>query len=318
MSTAGIEIGITVESLSTRFLISPNDLHRGIGEYKGLTLCARAMLSALLTYKNGDRVWATTREHIDAIAPEFGRDKIGKILKELRDKGYLFTKRVNSGKGKFMWLWKVFMASQPKEFDPFKTDNISDKEVSGASDQEICDVSAGGAIDVFSGPENTSVKEERRERSTPPLTPQSATTATPSVAPARGVDELEKKAISDALKHRPDWKESATKSAVRQAIEKGLPAQVAYKVIVDLAHGGKYGHTTLGPQRIIAHGPWWRPGEVFVPAPARQAAPRKPTVVPLDMPRTDTIRPATKPPASAKKIFREISALRFSQATASR
>ena len=38
MATTDIEIGISVESLSDHFLMSPNALHRGEGEYAGLTL----------------------------------------------------------------------------------------------------------------------------------------------------------------------------------------------------------------------------------------------------------------------------------------
>jgi hypothetical protein len=72
-------------------------------------------------------------------------------------------------------------------------------------------------------------------------------------------------ATDEALRHRPDWKRATVIAAIRQAVSDGLPEPVACKVMPELALGEKYGPTTAGPQRLIARGPWWTPGEVFVP-----------------------------------------------------
>lgn len=124
-----IEISVFAETLSDHYLMSPNDLHRGKGEWGGFTLRARGMLAALLTMGRG---WKTSRNAIDTLAPELGRDAVAAVLKELRARRVLYTRRVNTNGGKFTWEWRVFMRPQPAGFDPFG-------------------VSAGRTIDGFSG-----------------------------------------------------------------------------------------------------------------------------------------------------------------------
>jgi len=68
------------------------------------------------------------------------------------------------------------------------------------------------------------------------------------------------------LRHQPRWRRTSVIAAIRQAIDDGMQPEVAHKVMCDLAEGTKYGPTTAGPQRLLAKGPWWKPGEVFVPA----------------------------------------------------
>lgn len=279
MAASDIEIGITVESLADHFLISPNALHRGEDEYSTLTLHERGMLAALLTLRSGTgRQWNTSRVGINDLAPELGRDKISSILKGLREKRYLYTRRVNVGHGRFRWEWRVFMKSRPEGFDPFTIDvptidgtTIDGKHVNGDKQQKD-HVSAGHTIDGCSGPDQPSLKEEvpssrstKKKTPLPPASPASAIGAGPTTGGEETSDQ-ETKSITDAIRHQPTWRPATIRAAIRQAISEGLPAPVAYRVIVDLAEGTTYGPTTAGPQRIIARGPWWQPGEVFVPA----------------------------------------------------
>ena len=281
MVVTDIEIGIVTESLGDHFLISPNALHRGEGEYAILTLHERGMLSALLTCRPGDgRQWNTSRAGVNSIAPELGRDKISSILKGLREKRYLYTRRVNVGHGRFRWEWMVYMKARSEEFDPFKSvvptidgTTVDGKHVDGPDPQKR-DVSAGRTIDGCSVTDQPSLKEvptSRNTRSTTPPTPQ-ALPPSAVVEPDSEGEDPEKSAIEAALSHQPTWRPVAIKAALRQAIAEGLPAEVAYRAIVDLADGKTYGPTTAGPQRIIARGPWWTPGAVFVPAPSRDTS----------------------------------------------
>ena len=278
MAVSDIEIGITVESLADHFLISPNALHRGEDEYSTLTLHERGMLAALLTFRPGtSRQWNTSRSGINDLAPELGRDKISSILKGLRNKRYLYTRRVNMGHGRFRWEWRVFMKARPTGFDPFAGETptidgttIDGKHVNG-DDQQEDNVSAGRTIDGCSVPDQPSLKEVPSPRSTKKNPPLPSAPPAPTVVPdpepgGEETTDEETTAITTAIRHQPTWRPATIRAAIRQAISEGLPAQVAYQVIVELAEGTTYGPTTAGPQRIIARGPWWQPGEVFVPA----------------------------------------------------
>jgi hypothetical protein len=267
-----IEIGIIVESLSDHFLVSPNDLHRGTNGYAGLTLLERGMLSALLTLRPGNgKRWTASRADINAIAPELGRDKISSVLRGLREKHYLYTRRVNAGYGRLRWEWRVYMTAQAPDFDPFPPAGTTidgttiDGEAVTVDEQRKVNVSAGHTIDGSSGTSTTSLKEvptqevPKKNSPLPPAPPAPAITA----GPETGGEENqinEKTAINGAIAHQPTWRPVAVRAALRQAIANGLPAPVAYRTIVDLARGDTYGPTTAGPQRIIAHGPWWTPG----------------------------------------------------------
>ena len=113
--SSNIEIMIETERLSDHFLMSPNDLHRGMGEWAGLTLRARALLAALLTTKSG---WTTSRSAVDALAPELGVKGVTTVLNELKARRFLYTHRVNAGNGKFTWRWFVYLRPRAEGFSP--------------------------------------------------------------------------------------------------------------------------------------------------------------------------------------------------------
>ena len=343
MATSNIEIGISVESISDHFLISPNSLHRGEAEYAGLTLHERGMLAALLTLRPGNgRQWNTSRAGINALAPELGRDKITSIINGLHAKRYLYKRRVNLGAGRFRWEWRVFMKARPEGYDPF-TDVIPtidgttiDGEAVNGDEQPKPDVSTGRTIDGSLGPNSTSPKEGsslRSTRSTPPISPAPTAPAI-EVGTVPGGEETttdEDTAIAAVIAHQPTWRPVAVRAALHQAITNGLPAPVAHRVIVELAEGKTWGPTTAGPQRIIAHGPWWTPGAVFVPAspkdtktecgrhpgqPVRSCAccagerkERKETAPAEPIPQTNST------PKQARDLFAQIPALQRARAT---
>lgn len=93
MNSGNIEIEIISESLSDHYLISPNDLHRGVGCWAGTTPAERCLLAALLTFrpKPGDAGWKASRASIDKIMIPLGRDAVTKVINGLRDKGFLVT-----------------------------------------------------------------------------------------------------------------------------------------------------------------------------------------------------------------------------------
>jgi hypothetical protein len=340
MATSDIEIGISVESLSDHFLISPNSLHRGEGEYAGLTLHERGMLSALLTLRPGTgRQWNTSRAGINDLAPELGRDKISSILKGLHAKRYLYKRRINMGAGRFRWEWRVFMKARPEGYDPF-TDvipTIDGTTVGGEAvngdDQPKNHVSAGDTTDGSLGPNNTSPKEGSFSRSTRSTSPLPPTQPEPAIeaGPVPGGEETttdEDTAITAAIAHQPTWRPVAIRAALHQAIANGLPAPVAHRVIVELAEGKTWGPTTAGPQRIIAHGPWWTPGAVFVPAPPKDTTTecgRHPGHPARSCaccagerreaePAETTIPQATTAPKQARDLFSQIPALQRARA----
>lgn len=335
MTTSDIEIGISVESLADHFLIAPNALHRGEGEYTGLTLHERGMLAALLTLRLGNgQQWNTSRAGVNDLAPELGRDKVSSILKGLRDKRYLYTRRVNAGHGRLRWEWLVFMKARPEGFDPFTANvptidgtTVDAKPVNG-DEQRKDHVPAGGTIDGSLGPNQPSLQEVSTSRSTSRSnTPLPPAPPAPTTSPSPGGEEIaeeETTAVIDAIHHQPAWRPVAVRAAIRQAITEGLPAPVAYRVIVDLAEGTTYGPTTAGPQRIIARGPWWTPGAVFVPTPPKDTSgecsrhPGQPAGSCAccagermgTEPTNPTIPPATTAPKKARDLFAQIPALR--------
>jgi len=343
MAMSDIEIGISVESISDHFLISPNSLHQGKDEYAVLTLHERGMLAALLTFHLGTgQQWNTSRAGINDLAPELGRDKISSIINGLQAKRYLYRRRVNMGAGRFRWEWRVFMKARPEGYDPFVLDvptidgtTVDGKHVNG-DEQRKDDVPAGHTIDGSLVTNRTSLKEGSSLRSTrstspiPPAPPALAVAADPTSGGTETIDE-ETTAITDAIRHQPAWRSAIVRAAIRQAIAEGLPATTAHRVIVDLARGDTYGPTTVGPQRIIARGPWWTPGAVFVPAPTKDArndcerhpgqlaescacceGERRGTVT-----TGPTIAPATSAPALARDMFAQIPALRGWRSAAS-
>ena len=198
--TSDIEIEIHNESVNDQFLITPNALLRGEGQWKSLRLTERAMLAALLTLPSTG--WKTSRTRVEAMALGHGRDAVTSILNGLREARHLYTRRVNLGGGKFRWQWRVYMFPQPEGFDPFprvaengRKDVLPGRTINGlpghgegvygrdqgkhgvsagrtidgfsvhgksvdGRDQGKDHVFAGGTIDGFSGTENPSLKEK--------------------------------------------------------------------------------------------------------------------------------------------------------------
>jgi len=94
------------------FTMLPNDFLR-TGGPTGLTLRARALLAALVSFSDG---WEITRALLAGLAPELGADALDTVLSELREKHHLRTVRENGGAGKFEWTWYVSL--DPWEEDP--------------------------------------------------------------------------------------------------------------------------------------------------------------------------------------------------------
>jgi hypothetical protein len=324
-----INIHITTETLRDHFLISPNELHRGEGEYQGLTLHERGMLAALLTLPATHR---TSRAGIEALAPELGRDKISSILRGLREKRFVYTRRFNVGGGKFTWQWRVYLRRQAPGFDPFAIPTITDvPTIDGVlvdgPDVRKQAISPGHTIDASSGPQETSLKEEvptvlEVPKEPPHPRPVGSEPAPPAPTASGGEDPTNlDEAITAALRHQPTWRRVAVAAAVRQAIGDGLPPDVAYRTIVDIAEGTRYGPTHAGPQRIVSRGPWWSSGAVFIPAAAPAMGDRCPThqgqparscaccaseSLGRDEPAAVTIPPAAPAPDDARALLAKL------------
>lgn len=274
-----IEIEIFTERLNEHYLISPNDLHRGHSGWQGMTLRGRAMLSALLTYRSG---WKVDRKFIDRLAPELGHKGVSTVLTELESRGHLSREKVNGADGKFTWRWTVRMA--PTTMMPSGDDGQNTMMPSGddGSDQGNQGVSAGRTIvpsatdgqgDVF---RSTFLPEVPSEELPPyPPAPTAAAPVVSETVTGEGeengstTEDLDPVAVAaaEACRYEPTWTIPGTIAAVRAAMAARLPGPVATRAIVAIA-SGQFGPTTSGPQRLLARGPWWTPGEVFVPAPA--------------------------------------------------
>lgn len=141
-----IEIELHVETLSTHFLISPNDLHRARGDWNGLTFRARALLSALLTMRTG---FVMSRGAIDALDPSLGRKAMNTVITELKERGFIVATRSNGDDGRFRWRWSVYLRPHHvyagRAMDPSGDDGEPTMDPSGddGSDQEKHDVCAG-------------------------------------------------------------------------------------------------------------------------------------------------------------------------------
>jgi len=278
VTRSDININIVVETLRDHFLISPNELHRAEGEYEGMTMLERGFLAALLSLP---KEFKTSRAAIDHLAPELGRDKISQVLRGLREKRYLYIKRINTGRGQFTWLWSVYMRRRPIGFDPWQqeTPTIDGTATDGNHVRKPA-ISAGRTIDGTSVTDRTSIKEEVPGVEVPEETPHTPHPESSGPSPHTAVTGGDQRqtpnpidvAADTALRHQPGWKRTSVVAAIRQAIGNGLPEGVAYRTIVDLAEGTRYGATTTGPQRLCARGPWWTPGTVFVPGAEADAA----------------------------------------------
>lgn len=94
------------------FTMLPNDFLR-TGGSTGLTLRARALLAALVSFSDG---WEISRDLLAGLAPELGPDALDTVLSELREKNHLRTVRGHGPAGKFDWAWHVSI--DPWEEDP--------------------------------------------------------------------------------------------------------------------------------------------------------------------------------------------------------
>ena len=147
MTASNIEIEIFAEKLSDHYLISPNDLHRGFGEWEGLSPAARCLLAALLTIPSG---WKTGRAYIDRIMCPAGRSATDTAIRELVDRGHVTKVRHNAGGGRFVWRWTVHVKPHHVSAGG-TTDGFSvDGEPVDGDDQGKHHVSAGGTTDGFS------------------------------------------------------------------------------------------------------------------------------------------------------------------------
>lgn len=120
MSTVDRAPGMCVETqrenLNDDYLITPNDLFRGTGAYKGLTPHARLFLGAGLSCANR---WRTTLEEIEEWLPDLGRARHEALRRELRERGFLTMRRgrIPAGEpngGRYMWTFKFFMRPLPE------------------------------------------------------------------------------------------------------------------------------------------------------------------------------------------------------------
>lgn len=125
-----------------------------------------------------------------------------------------------------------------------------------------------GAIQHIQGcsPAHPGVQSTAPKPSLEPSVNPSPVPPPDEAAPATTSGGEDDQTIETVLRYQPRWRRTSVIAAIRQAIDDGMQPEVANKVMCDLAEGTKYGPTTAGPQRILAKGPWWQPGEVFVPA----------------------------------------------------
>lgn len=139
--------------------------------------------------------------------------------------------------------------------------NTPDQSRGAADDTQGCTPASPGV-------QQAAPKPSVNRPSTPPPPPPPATHQPETRGggePATAYDPLTA-AVDATLHHQPRWRRNSVLAALKQAIAEGLDTAVACKIMPELAEGSKYGPTTAGPQRILARGPWWVPGEVFIPS----------------------------------------------------
>jgi hypothetical protein len=108
-----IEIQVFAEDLSTRYLTSPNELHRGEGPWAALPHGDdRCMLAALLTMKSG---YKTNKARLRRILPMLGEKAFDNVIARLKDAGFLTTERGHGDGGRFVWTWRAYMNPLPAD-----------------------------------------------------------------------------------------------------------------------------------------------------------------------------------------------------------
>jgi hypothetical protein len=220
-----IEIEIITESLAEQFLISPNDLHRGRGDWAGTTLRDRGLLAALLTMRSG---FVVSRQVIDDLAPELGHKGVSTVLRHLKQLGFLTTTRINGEDGRFRWRWRVClrpnrvtaghtMGPSTVDGEPADGSTIDPSGDDGADlgEQGVCPgrTISPSAIDGQGDVLRRPLYQEELEEEPPP--PPSYEPEPPSVVDARNEEE-------ERDGQTPDLTEQA-RDVLRQATT-GLPA----------------------------------------------------------------------------------------------
>ncbi len=184
-----VRVRVHRTNLNDGYLITPNDLFRGEGVYKGLSEHARLLLGAGLSCKDS---WDTSLADIEAWLPSLGRDRQEAVRRELRERGFLSMEPNRDGQ-EFHWTYAFHMepldVDDRDELQP-KTGKRSRKTAgqpepgkAGHRDAGVADESAGQPEPGFSGPRGSghrtsghharSLPEKNHlEEEPPPPTPQ--------------------------------------------------------------------------------------------------------------------------------------------------
>lgn len=285
---SGIRVRVRRKNLDGEYMIIPNALLRGEGEYRCLEPYERLLLGAGLSCDDG---WDTTLGDIEEWLPGLGRDKHRRIRRRLREEGFLSMTRtqIPAGQvdaGKFIWTLAFFMEPlEPQQRDELpalkaKTAKApaADALKTRASDgeQETAgqpmtgfpghrspghrQPGPGNQGDVYKDEKNKSLKEN------PPSPPEDPDTDDDAAAVTKGgesprFDEatqlLLAAAVADARQLRTRWSEDAIRKAMLQALDSGRdPESVAWAIV----HAAR-DKTTRVPSRITSDG-WWNVAEL--------------------------------------------------------
>lgn len=155
------------------FTMLPNDFLR-TGGSTGLTLRARALLAALVSFSDG---WEISRDLIAGLAPELGTDALDTVLSELRAKKHLRTVRENGDTGKFEWTW--YVSIDPWEEDPQPCPDVPSQPDPPVDDPPLAppaEIESSQVSPSVGGPEMAALyredqKDLRRPASQPPFNP---------------------------------------------------------------------------------------------------------------------------------------------------
>ncbi len=186
-----VRVRVHRTNLNDGYLITPNDLFRGEGVYKGLSEHARLLLGAGLSCRD---LWDTTLADIEAWLPSLGRDRQEAVRRELRERGFLSMEPNRDGQ-EFHWTYAFHMDplddADRDELQP-KTGKRSRKTAgqpepgkAGHRDADATDESAGQPEPGFSGPRGSGhrasghharslLEKNHLEEEPPPPTPPTA------------------------------------------------------------------------------------------------------------------------------------------------
>lgn len=249
---------------TSHYIPLPNDLARGRGVYAGLDLLERGMLTALLSMDSG---WTTSRRGIEQLAPGLGRDTVSRILRRLRELGFLSIRRISTGAHGFRWAWIVSML-------PMSTgsrDHVDCGDVDG-DDQPTNDETPGQPIDVHTvtgDPSTLEVPGCERPKNHLPVDEPGPSQRGEGVSRPNHSDQ-----VAEIHTHQPGWRPSAIAAVIAKAVGQGRDATIAVTALLALAKG-TYGHT-YSPRRLLADGPWWSPAPTPTPRPRSKSCPDHP------------------------------------------